>query len=210
MYANTENWAHRESREPRDYAHSCDSREMIPKTSREYPRTPPTEWKSYTQRRMQYAASMDVDPECLSEAQQRHKQQLEEDEVDEAYWSSVSMLYEKIPSCARPRPVRAPRPLAPQVPFCLYLYSLPLNCLEKSFLVLLTLVLFPLPTASLPLSICVDSPFLDFLHSPNPSMPSPLLFLPGHFSIWWMTGKSTKKRVWKSTWSTSSPTRTSS
>ncbi|XP_055481707.1 cytosolic 5'-nucleotidase 1B isoform X5 [Psammomys obesus] len=88
MYANTDNWAHRESREPRDYAHSCDSRELMPKSTREYPRTPPTEWKSYAQRRMQYATSMDVDPECLNEAQQRHKQQLEEDEVDEAYWSS--------------------------------------------------------------------------------------------------------------------------
>ncbi|XP_060221811.1 cytosolic 5'-nucleotidase 1B isoform X7 [Meriones unguiculatus] len=88
MYANTDNWAHRENREPRDYAHSCDSRELMPKSTREYPRTPPTEWKSYAQRRMQYANSMDVDPECLNEAQQRHKQQLEEDEVDEAYWSS--------------------------------------------------------------------------------------------------------------------------
>ncbi|XP_060221777.1 cytosolic 5'-nucleotidase 1B isoform X1 [Meriones unguiculatus] len=104
MYANTDNWAHRENREPRDYAHSCDSRELMPKSTREYPRTPPTEWKSYAQRRMQYANSMDVDPECLNEAQQRHKQQLEEDEVDEAYWSSVSMLYEKMPNCARPRP----------------------------------------------------------------------------------------------------------
>ncbi|XP_050999382.1 cytosolic 5'-nucleotidase 1B isoform X5 [Acomys russatus] len=109
MYGPTDTWVHRETREARDsqlrdYAHSCDSRELIPKTNREYPRTPPTEWKSYVQRRLQYGNSMDVDAECMTEAQQRQKQQMEEDEVDEAYWSSVSMLYEKIPSCARPRP----------------------------------------------------------------------------------------------------------
>ncbi|XP_008822412.1 cytosolic 5'-nucleotidase 1B isoform X2 [Nannospalax galili] len=87
----------------RDYAHSCDSQEGISKT-REYPRTPPTEWKSYDQRRLQYSTSVKVDHDCMSEVQQWQRQQQEEDEVDEAYWSSVSMLYEKIPSCARPRP----------------------------------------------------------------------------------------------------------
>ncbi|XP_006239952.1 cytosolic 5'-nucleotidase 1B isoform X3 [Rattus norvegicus] len=109
MYTATDPWAHRDNREPRDlqlreYAHSCDSREGIPKT-REYPRTPPTEWKSYVQRRLQYGSSVDMDPDCLPDGQHhRQKQQIEEDEVDEAYWSSVSMLYEKIPSCTRPRP----------------------------------------------------------------------------------------------------------
>ncbi|XP_050999386.1 cytosolic 5'-nucleotidase 1B isoform X9 [Acomys russatus] len=93
MYGPTDTWVHRETREARDsqlrdYAHSCDSRELIPKTNREYPRTPPTEWKSYVQRRLQYGNSMDVDAECMTEAQQRQKQQMEEDEVDEAYWSS--------------------------------------------------------------------------------------------------------------------------
>ncbi|XP_038175941.1 cytosolic 5'-nucleotidase 1B isoform X2 [Arvicola amphibius] len=107
MYGNSEPWNLRETRDTkevqlRDYAHSCDSREMIPKS--QYPRTPPTEWKSYVQRRLQYGTSVDMDQECLSEAQQRQRQQMEEDEVDEAYWTSVSMLYEKIPSCARPRP----------------------------------------------------------------------------------------------------------
>ncbi|XP_076798238.1 cytosolic 5'-nucleotidase 1B isoform X2 [Arvicanthis niloticus] len=107
MYSGSDPWAPRETREPRDlqlreYPHSCDSREGIPKT-REYPRTPPTEWKSYVQRRLQYGTSVDIDQEC-SDGQQRQRQQIEEDEVDEAYWSSVSMLYEKIPSCARPRP----------------------------------------------------------------------------------------------------------
>ncbi|XP_032763359.1 cytosolic 5'-nucleotidase 1B isoform X7 [Rattus rattus] len=93
MYTATDPWAHRDNREPRDlqlreYAHSCDSREGIPKT-REYPRTPPTEWKSYVQRRMQYGSSVDMDPDCLPEVQHhRQKQQIEEDEVDEAYWSS--------------------------------------------------------------------------------------------------------------------------
>ncbi|EDM03090.1 rCG61914, isoform CRA_a [Rattus norvegicus] len=93
MYTATDPWAHRDNREPRDlqlreYAHSCDSREGIPKT-REYPRTPPTEWKSYVQRRLQYGSSVDMDPDCLPDGQHhRQKQQIEEDEVDEAYWSS--------------------------------------------------------------------------------------------------------------------------
>ncbi|XP_038175942.1 cytosolic 5'-nucleotidase 1B isoform X3 [Arvicola amphibius] len=91
MYGNSEPWNLRETRDTkevqlRDYAHSCDSREMIPKS--QYPRTPPTEWKSYVQRRLQYGTSVDMDQECLSEAQQRQRQQMEEDEVDEAYWTS--------------------------------------------------------------------------------------------------------------------------
>ncbi|XP_005079118.1 cytosolic 5'-nucleotidase 1B isoform X2 [Mesocricetus auratus] len=109
MHSANDAWTHRENRDTRDlqmreYAHSCDSRDLVPKTVRDYPRTPPTEWKSYVQRRLQYGTSVDMDQECLSEVQQRQRQQIEEDEVDEAYWSSVSMLYEKIPSCARPRP----------------------------------------------------------------------------------------------------------
>nr|XP_048295661.1 cytosolic 5'-nucleotidase 1B isoform X3 [Myodes glareolus] len=107
MYGGSEPWNLRDNRDTkevqlRDYAHSCDSRELMSKS--QYPRTPPTEWKSYVQRRLQYGTSVDMDQECLSEAQQRQRQQMEEDEVDEAYWTSVSMLYEKIPSCARPRP----------------------------------------------------------------------------------------------------------
>lgn len=54
---------------------------------------------------------------------------------------------------------------------------------REVLLSLTTLVLYPVSAASLPLSICVDFPFLDF-HSPNPSMPSPLPSLLGHFSIW--------------------------
>ncbi|XP_028723474.1 cytosolic 5'-nucleotidase 1B isoform X3 [Peromyscus leucopus] len=116
MYGGSEPWALRDTREPRDlqlrdYAHSCDSRELIPKTAREYTRPSPTEWKPYVQRRLQYGTSVDMDQECLSEIQQQQqqqqqqrRQQIEEDEIDEAYWASVSMLYEKIPSCARPRP----------------------------------------------------------------------------------------------------------
>ncbi|XP_052601884.1 cytosolic 5'-nucleotidase 1B isoform X7 [Peromyscus californicus insignis] len=116
MYGGSEPWALRDTREPRDlqlrdYAHSCDSRELIPKTPREYTRPSPTEWKPYVQRRLQYGTSVDMDQECLSEIQQQQqqqqqlrRQQIEEDEIDEAYWASVSMLYEKIPSCARPRP----------------------------------------------------------------------------------------------------------
>ncbi|XP_015855504.1 cytosolic 5'-nucleotidase 1B isoform X4 [Peromyscus maniculatus bairdii] len=116
MYGGSEPWALRDTRESRDlqlrdYAHSCDSRELIPKTAREYTRPSPTEWKPYVQRRLQYGTSVDMDQECLSEIQQQQqqqqqqrRQQIEEDEIDEAYWASVSMLYEKIPSCARPRP----------------------------------------------------------------------------------------------------------
>ncbi|XP_036026723.1 cytosolic 5'-nucleotidase 1B isoform X8 [Onychomys torridus] len=109
MYGGSEPWTLRDTREPRDlqlrdYAHSCDSRELIPKPARDYPRPSPTEWKPYVQRRLQYGTSMETDQECLSEIQQQRQQQLEEDEIDEAYWTSVSMLYEKIPSCARPRP----------------------------------------------------------------------------------------------------------
>uniref|UniRef100_A0A8C8TLK9 5'-nucleotidase, cytosolic IB n=1 Tax=Peromyscus maniculatus bairdii TaxID=230844 RepID=A0A8C8TLK9_PERMB len=110
MYGGSEPWALRDTRESRDlqlrdYAHSCDSRELIPKTAREYTRPSPTEWKPYVQRRLQYGTSVDMDQECLSEIQQQQQQQqIEEDEIDEAYWASVSMLYEKIPSCARPRP----------------------------------------------------------------------------------------------------------
>lgn len=118
MYGSVDPWLHRDNREHRDlqlkdYAHSCDSRDLIPKNHREYPHTPPTEWKSYVQRHQQYSNPVGVEPEYLTEAQQRQKQQMEEDEVDEAYWSSVSMLYQKIPSCARPRPVRVPMPLTP-------------------------------------------------------------------------------------------------
>ncbi|XP_075840124.1 cytosolic 5'-nucleotidase 1B isoform X3 [Microtus pennsylvanicus] len=92
MYGGNEPWNLRETRDTkevqlRDYAHSCDSRDLIMPKS-QYPRTPPTEWKSYVQRRMQYGTSVDVDQECLSEAQQRQRQQMEEDEVDEAYWTS--------------------------------------------------------------------------------------------------------------------------
>ncbi|XP_021034908.1 cytosolic 5'-nucleotidase 1B isoform X6 [Mus caroli] len=93
MYTGSDPWAHRENREPRDlqlrdYAHSCDSREGMPKT-REYPRTPPTEWKPYVQRRLQYGTSVDLEPEYISDGlQQRQRQQTEEDEVDEAYWTS--------------------------------------------------------------------------------------------------------------------------
>ncbi|XP_057628272.1 cytosolic 5'-nucleotidase 1B isoform X8 [Chionomys nivalis] len=92
MYGGSEPWNLRETRDTkevqlRDYAHSCDSRELIlPKS--QYPRTPPTEWKSYVQRRLQYGTSVDMDQDCLSEAQQRQRQQIEEDEVDEAYWTS--------------------------------------------------------------------------------------------------------------------------
>ncbi|XP_029794113.1 cytosolic 5'-nucleotidase 1B isoform X2 [Suricata suricatta] len=93
MHENQEAWAHGIIRGIRE------SRDSAPR--REYPRTPPTEWKSYAQRRSNYPIHPDSD--CLSELP-RQSQQEEEDEVDEAYWASVRTLYEKIPSCSRPRP----------------------------------------------------------------------------------------------------------
>lgn len=60
MYGGSEPWNLRENRDTKevqlqDYVHSCDSRELISKS--QYPRTPPTEWKSYVQRRLQYGTS---------------------------------------------------------------------------------------------------------------------------------------------------------
>lgn len=89
MQENPEAWAHGIAR---------DSMQL-----REYPpRTPPTEWKSYAQRRTTYSTQLDRD--CLSELP-RQQQLEEEEEEDEAYWASVRTLYEKTPSCSRPRPV---------------------------------------------------------------------------------------------------------
>uniref|UniRef100_A0A8D2DZ68 5'-nucleotidase, cytosolic IB n=1 Tax=Sciurus vulgaris TaxID=55149 RepID=A0A8D2DZ68_SCIVU len=92
----------RESRnsQSRD-SRSCESRDSHGQP-REYSRTTPTEWKSYSQRRPHYPASVQMDRDCMSEMQQQKLR--EEDEVDEAYWASVKLLYEKIPSCSRPRP----------------------------------------------------------------------------------------------------------
>uniref|UniRef100_A0ABI7X7H9 5'-nucleotidase, cytosolic IB n=1 Tax=Felis catus TaxID=9685 RepID=A0ABI7X7H9_FELCA len=88
MQENPEAWAHGIAR---------DSMQL-----REYPpRTPPTEWKSYAQRRTTYSTQLDRD--CLSELP-RQQQLEEEEEEDEAYWASVRTLYEKTPSCSRPRP----------------------------------------------------------------------------------------------------------
>ncbi|XP_044117967.1 cytosolic 5'-nucleotidase 1B isoform X2 [Neovison vison] len=94
MHENPEAWAHGIVREIRD------SRDAMPQ--RDYPRTPPTEWKAYTQRRSTYSSQLDQD--CLSELPRQHHQREEEEDEDEAYWASVKTLYEKIPSCSRPRP----------------------------------------------------------------------------------------------------------
>eukprot|EP00069_Balaena_mysticetus_P001354 bmy_03841T0 len=86
----------RESRYPRE---SRDSRESRDTHQREYPRTPPTEWKSYAQRRALYPSQLDQDwmPDLV-------RQREEEEDEDDAYWASVRTLYEKTPSCSRPRP----------------------------------------------------------------------------------------------------------
>uniref|UniRef100_A0A9L0IVF2 5'-nucleotidase, cytosolic IB n=1 Tax=Equus asinus TaxID=9793 RepID=A0A9L0IVF2_EQUAS len=89
MHENPEAWAHGIVRDVRD---SRDTQQP-----REYQRTPPTEWKSYAQRRALYPTQEDRD--CVTQLRKR-----EEEDDDEAYWSSVKMLYEKTPSCSRPRP----------------------------------------------------------------------------------------------------------
>ncbi|XP_041610568.1 cytosolic 5'-nucleotidase 1B [Vulpes vulpes] len=96
MHENPEAWAHGIVRDIRD---SRESSQL-----RDYPRTPPTEWKSYSQRRSTYSSQLDRD--CLSELPQppRQHQREEEEDEEEAYWASVKTLYEKIPSCSRPRP----------------------------------------------------------------------------------------------------------
>nr|XP_008518459.1 PREDICTED: cytosolic 5'-nucleotidase 1B-like isoform X2 [Equus przewalskii] len=90
MHENPEAWAHGIVRDVRD---SRDTQQP-----REYQRTPPTEWKSYAQRRALYPTQEDRD--CVIDMLRKR----EEEDDDEAYWSSVKMLYEKIPSCSRPRP----------------------------------------------------------------------------------------------------------
>ncbi|XP_062933811.1 cytosolic 5'-nucleotidase 1B [Cynocephalus volans] len=81
-----------------------DSRDSRDTQLRESPRTPPTEWVSYAQRRALFP-SMQLDRDCLSEQQQQlQRQQREEEEDDEAYWQAVRTLYEKTPSSTRPRP----------------------------------------------------------------------------------------------------------
>ncbi|XP_070368665.1 cytosolic 5'-nucleotidase 1B isoform X3 [Equus asinus] len=90
MHENPEAWAHGIVRDVRD---SRDTQQP-----REYQRTPPTEWKSYAQRRALYPTQEDRD--CVTDMLRKR----EEEDDDEAYWSSVKMLYEKTPSCSRPRP----------------------------------------------------------------------------------------------------------
>ncbi|XP_008518461.2 cytosolic 5'-nucleotidase 1B isoform X4 [Equus przewalskii] len=90
MHENPEAWAHGIVRDVRD---SWDTQQP-----REYQRTPPTEWKSYAQRRALYPTQEDRD--CVTDMLRKR----EEEDDDEAYWSSVKMLYEKTPSCSRPRP----------------------------------------------------------------------------------------------------------
>ncbi|TKC48105.1 hypothetical protein EI555_005261 [Monodon monoceros] len=75
------------TRELRDSRNSRDTHQ------REYPRTPPTERKSYAQRRALYPSQLDQD--CMPD--------LEEADENDAYWASVRTLYEKAPSCSRPR-----------------------------------------------------------------------------------------------------------
>ena len=91
----------RESRDTRrDTRESRDSRDSRDTHQREYPRTPPTEWKSHTQRKMLYPSHLDQD--CSSNIARKRE---EEEDEEEAYWASMRTLYEKTPGCSRPRPV---------------------------------------------------------------------------------------------------------
>ncbi|XP_006835375.1 PREDICTED: cytosolic 5'-nucleotidase 1B [Chrysochloris asiatica] len=88
MQENPEAWAHGIVREIRE------ARESQP---RDYPRTPPTEWRAYAQRRGSYSISQQ-DRDCFSD------QQGQDQDEDEAYWASLRTMYEKTPSSSRPRP----------------------------------------------------------------------------------------------------------
>ncbi|XP_033032380.1 cytosolic 5'-nucleotidase 1B isoform X4 [Trachypithecus francoisi] len=94
MQENPEAWAQGIAREIRQ---SRDSQ------SREYSRTSPTEWKSSSQRRGIYPASIQLDHDCLPE-QQQQQQREDEDDYEAAYWASMRSFYEKNPSSSRPRP----------------------------------------------------------------------------------------------------------
>lgn len=101
MHESADNWAHGTGRDPRDPRDPRDTQQ------REYPRTPPSEWKSYAQRKAHYSSQLDRD--CITDLPRQQRE--EEDDDEEAYWSSVKTLYEKNPNCSRPRPVsRAHRP----------------------------------------------------------------------------------------------------
>ncbi|XP_011806654.1 PREDICTED: cytosolic 5'-nucleotidase 1B isoform X5 [Colobus angolensis palliatus] len=93
MQENPEAWAQgivREIRQSRD------------SQSREYSRTSPTAWKSSSQRRGIYSASIQLDHDCLPEQQQQQRE--DEDDYEAAYWASMRSFYEKNPSSSRPRP----------------------------------------------------------------------------------------------------------
>ncbi|XP_004387637.1 cytosolic 5'-nucleotidase 1B isoform X6 [Trichechus manatus latirostris] len=90
MQEKPEAWAHGIVREIREARES---------QQRDHPRLSPTEWRAYAQRKGTYSLSAQLDRDCLSEQQQ---QQDEDD--DEDYWASMKTLYDKTPSCSRPRP----------------------------------------------------------------------------------------------------------
>lgn len=98
MHENPETWAHGSVRDMQQ---------------RDYPRTPPTEWKSYAQHKKHYSSQLDRD--CVSDLP---RQRDEEDDDEEAYWSSMRTLYDKTPSSSRPRPVSGATALVPWVPLC--------------------------------------------------------------------------------------------
>lgn len=120
MHDNHDNWGHstirdrdrdRDPREARDARDVRDSRDSRDSPQRDYPRTPPLEWKPYSQRRPTYNSQ---DRDYMADV---GRQREDDNEDEEAYWSSVRTLYEKSPGCSRPRPVsRARRPWHPGRP----------------------------------------------------------------------------------------------
>ncbi|XP_040848801.1 cytosolic 5'-nucleotidase 1B isoform X8 [Ochotona curzoniae] len=96
-YDNADTWSQgmgreaRESRDSQSWDYGRDPRDTRSLSqSREYTRTSPSEWKPYSQRRVLYPPSLQMDSDCRSEMQplQQQQQQEEEDDDEEAYWSS--------------------------------------------------------------------------------------------------------------------------
>ncbi|XP_045405035.1 cytosolic 5'-nucleotidase 1B isoform X6 [Lemur catta] len=61
---------------------------------RDYTLTAPTEWKSYSQRRMFYPSAPQLEADCMSQQQQEAETEEEKDD-EEAYWESLKKFYEK-------------------------------------------------------------------------------------------------------------------
>ncbi|XP_069350295.1 cytosolic 5'-nucleotidase 1B isoform X2 [Eulemur rufifrons] len=93
----------RPSTKPQENPESRTQSIMRTSQTRDYTLTAPIEWKSYSQRRMFYSSSPQLEADCMSQQQQEVETEEEKDD-EEAYWESLKKFYEKVPSCSRPRP----------------------------------------------------------------------------------------------------------